>query len=218
MFRFSSDGSKVDEKVAAAAVSSVAPNSPFLCRLRDHCSIYTTELQANLFAVKQAYQSQESKFMIFSNSLSALQALEKFKSDHPLLIQVQDMLHKIEIDQKKVAFMWVPGHFGICGNEASDRAAKEALEKEPIDDQMPFSDLKALTAKYIHQVWQKEWDEAIIVSNKLHDNLPKLSDKLLRLSNTRKEDTIVNRLHFGHSYFTYPFLWKKEEKKKLLFL
>ena len=173
---------------------------------------------SNLFAVKQAYQSQESKFMIFSNSLSALQALEKFKSDHPLLIQVQDMLHKIEIDQKKVAFMWVPGHFGICGNEASDRAAKEALEKEPIDDQMPFSDLKALTAKYIHQVWQKEWDEAIIVSNKLHDNLPKLSDKLLSLSNTRKEDTVVNRLHIGHSYFTYPFRLKKEEKKKLLFV
>ena len=35
-------------------------------------------------------------------------------------------------------------------------------------DLMPFSNLKSLTAKYIHQVWQKEWDEAIIVSNKLH--------------------------------------------------
>ena len=51
------DGSKVDEKVAAAAVSSVAPNSPFSCRLRDHCSIYTAELQVILFALKQAYQS-----------------------------------------------------------------------------------------------------------------------------------------------------------------
>ena len=66
------DGSKVDEKVAAAAVLSVAPNSPFLCRLRDHCSIYTAELQAILFALKQAYQSQERKFIIFSNALSAL--------------------------------------------------------------------------------------------------------------------------------------------------
>ena len=79
------DGSKVDEKVAAAAVSSVAPNSPFSCRLRDHCSIYTAELQAILFALKQAYQSQEKKFMIFSDSLSALQALGKLKTDHPLL-------------------------------------------------------------------------------------------------------------------------------------
>ena len=52
------DGSNVDEKVAAAAVLSVDPNSPFSCRLRDHCSIYTAELQAVLFALKQVYQSK----------------------------------------------------------------------------------------------------------------------------------------------------------------
>ncbi|WP_419633474.1 ribonuclease H family protein, partial [Thiolapillus sp.] len=112
------DGSKVDEKVAAAAVSSVAPSSPFSCRLRDHCSIYTAELQAILLALKQAYQSQESKFMIFSDSLSALQALGKLKTDHPLLIQIQEFLHKINADQKEIVFMWVPGHVGIRGNEA----------------------------------------------------------------------------------------------------
>ena len=33
---------------------------------------------------------------------------------------------------------------------------------------MPFSDLKSLTANFIHQVWQKEWDGAVIVANKLH--------------------------------------------------
>ena len=43
------DGLNVYEKVAAAAVTSVASNSPFSCRLRDHCSIYTAELQAILF-------------------------------------------------------------------------------------------------------------------------------------------------------------------------
>ena len=37
--------------------------------------------------------------MIFSNSLSALQVLEKLNSNHPLLIQIHDMLHKIEVDQ-----------------------------------------------------------------------------------------------------------------------
>ena len=58
------DGSKVDEKVDAVAVSSVAPYSASSCRLKDHCSIYKTELQAILFALKQAYQSQDRKFMI----------------------------------------------------------------------------------------------------------------------------------------------------------
>ena len=63
------------------------------------------------------------------------------------LIQTQ---YYDETDQKEVVFMWVPGHVGIRGNEAADRAAKEALEKEPIDNLMPFSDLKPLTAKYIY--------------------------------------------------------------------
>ena len=69
------DGSKVDEKVAAAAVLSVAPNSLFSCRPRDHCSVYTAELQA-LISLKQVYQSKEKKFMIFSDSLSALRVLK----------------------------------------------------------------------------------------------------------------------------------------------
>ena len=67
------DGSKVDEKVTSAPVSSVAPFNPFSCRLRHHGTIYTAELQASLFALKKAYQSQESKFIILSESLSALQ-------------------------------------------------------------------------------------------------------------------------------------------------
>ena len=119
------------------------------------------------------------------------------------------MLHKIGVDKREVVFMWVPEHVSIRGNEARDRAAKEALGKEPIDDLMPFSDLKPLTAKYIHRVWQKEWDEAIMVSNKLHDILSKLSDKLLSFCSTRKEDTVLNRLYIGHSYFKHFFILKK---------
>ena len=82
--------------------------------------------------------------MVFSDSLSILQALEKLKTDHPLLIRIEDMLHKIDGDQKEIVFMWVSGYVGIRGKEAADRAAKEAFDKEPTNDLMPFSDLKPL--------------------------------------------------------------------------
>ena len=44
---------------------------------------------------------------------------------------------------------------------------------------MPFSDLKPVTAKYVYQIWQKEWDETVLISNKFHEIPPKLPDKLL---------------------------------------
>ena len=76
---------------------------------------------------------------------------------------------------------------------------------------MSFSDLKPITTKYVYQICQKEWDETVLVSNKFHETLPKHPDKLLSFCNTRKENTVLNRLHIGHSYLTHSFILRKEE-------
>ena len=69
-----------------------------------------------------------------------------------------------------------------------------------------------LTAKYVYQVWQKEWDETVLVSNKFHEILLKLPNKLLSFCNTRqKNPTVLNRLRIGHSYLTHSFILRKEE-------
>ena len=71
------------------------------------------------------------------------------------------MLHKIDLDQKKIDFMWVSGHVGMQGNEPADRAAKNAFDKELTDELVPSSDLKKKQKKlwlpniYIHQVCRK---------------------------------------------------------------
>ena len=75
---------------------------------------------------------------------------------------------------------------------------------------MLCSDLKPLTAKYVYQVWQKEWDETVLIHKKFHKVLRKLPDKLLSFCNTRKENTVLNRLHIGHSYLTHSFILRKE--------
>ena len=76
---------------------------------------------------------------------------------------------------------------------------------------MPFSDLKPLTAKYVYQIWQKEWVEIGLACNKLHEILPKLPDKLSSFCSARKENTASKRLHLGRSYLTHSFILRKEE-------
>ena len=66
---------------------------------------------------------------------------------------------------------------------------KEALDKKPTVDLMPFSGLKPVTAKYVYQIWQKELDETVLVSIKFYEILPKLPDKLISFCNTRKVGT-----------------------------
>ena len=50
-----------------------------------------------------------------------------------------------------------------------------------------------------------------MVSNMIHEILPKLPDKLLSFCNARKENIVLNRLHIGHSYVTDFFILRKEE-------
>ena len=65
--------------------------------------------------------------MIFRDSLSALQALKNSETDHPLLIQIQELLHKINADKKVTIFMWVRGHTGIRGNRQLIELQKRLL-------------------------------------------------------------------------------------------
>ena len=68
-----------------------------------------------------------------------------------------------------------------------------------------------LTAKYAYQIWQKELDETVLVSNRFHEILPKFPDKLVSSFNIMKENTVLNRLHIGHSHLTHSFILRKEE-------
>ena len=58
---------------------------------------------------------------------------------------------------------------------------------------------------------RKNGMKPFLVSIKLHLILPKLPDKQLFLCNTRKKDTVLIRLHIGHSSLTNTFIMRKEE-------
>ena len=88
-----------------------------------------------------------------------------------------------------------PGHVGIGGNSA----AEDALDSDISDELIPFSDLKPRLNKYILDLWQTEWDD--YPHNKLYKTFSKLKECVTPRCSNRREETVLSRLHIGHSFF-----------------
>ena len=73
---------------------------------------------------------------------------------------------------------------------------------------IPFSDLKSRTNKYILELWQSEWDE---FPEKNYIRYSVLKECIGCPRTNRKEETVMARLHIGHSFITHSFLVKGEE-------
>ena len=106
---------------------------------------------------------------------------------------------------REIVSIWVPGHVGIRGNSATDSAAKDALDGD-ISVEIPFSDLKPRTNKYILELWQSEWHE--FPENKLYKIFPVFKECISCPWKNKKEGTVMARLHIGHSFLTHSFLLK----------
>ena len=142
--------------------------------------------------------------MILSDSLSSLQAVFNLKYDDPILVQILELYMTLTRDGKKIVFIWVPGHVGIRGNSAADSAAKDALIGDISVELIPFLDSKERTNKYILELWQSEWDE--LLENKLQKIFLILKECIVCPWTNRKEETVIARLHIGHSFITHSFI------------
>jgi ribonuclease HI len=117
------DGSKQADGVGSAAVFPDITLSHSFPRI---VSIFTAELCAIILALFRITNHPGSAFTIYSDSRSALQALEVFYTPNPLVMLVQQFLYITHVRKKAVSFCWVPAHVGIPGNDLADHAAKAA--------------------------------------------------------------------------------------------
>ena len=85
------DGSKAENNVAAAATSN---NLSAQVRLPGNASIFTAELQALKMAFNIVKNCDWDRFIIFTDSLSSLQALDSNNCDNSF---IQDILKPLMI-------------------------------------------------------------------------------------------------------------------------
>jgi ribonuclease HI len=147
------DGSKVGDRVACAAVSNT---TTYNRRLPDGASIYSAELTAILLALDLAKRDRSTKFFICTDSLSSLEAIKNRKLDQPFIQEIYSKLSKLANLRKSIYFVWTPGHIGIAGNERADKAAREALRLDVFRMPLPWTDFKPKIKQLIRAKWQAE--------------------------------------------------------------
>lgn len=202
------DGSKTENGVAASAVHQTKGVKESTKRLPSDSSVYTAELTALNLALEMIQNTKKKRFIIFSDSLSALEAISRRNLNHPELLDFFKTFTKMKGQKREIVLAWVPGHVGIHGNELADAAAREAITEEMSASYIPFSDLKRKISSYCNALWQEEWNEKI--NNKLFEIQPNLSESLPSVGGNRKESVVFSRLKIGHTFLTHAYLLKGE--------
>ena len=199
------DGSKDGHAVAAAAVSD---NDTYTFRLPDKSSIFSAELKAIWLALDHIQHDAYDRFIIFSDSLSCLQALRNELYGNPIVCVLLEKLTRI-CETKRICFCWLPSHVGIKGNEKADKAAKSALTDEILPLRVPHTDYRCLINSSIKSSWQLSWNDDTY--NKLRVIKPVLGEWLPTMGATRHEEVVITRLRIGHTRLTHSYLLNREE-------
>ena len=195
------DGSKVETKVASAYV---CPYGTRGYRLRDGCSIFPAEIEAINNALAYVKVSTRKSFVIFSDSMSVLQAIESQESKNPLVNRVLQACQEILSNGKFITFCWIPSHRDITGNEHADRAAKDALSKHNLHILNYHVQMFLLRSSLLSHLCGRNGGIKRLVIN-CTPSCPKLMISITRDAQIEKMKVIINRLLIGHTRLTHSF-------------
>ena len=85
-----------------------------------------------------------NKFIIFSDSLSVLKAMNHTSSKNPQIQKLLEKCHEL-LNNEEIVLCWIPSHIGIQGNEKVDQQAKTSLLYERAPFKIYFSILSHLS-------------------------------------------------------------------------
>ena len=204
------DGSKINERVGAAAViNRQFQNGETTCRqlsktLPNNSIIFSAETTAITLALDYYRYMDPVKHdvVVYSDSMSCLQAIEGDDTENPLICHTMNLFWALSDKGTRVCFCWVPSHCGIEGNQIMDQLAKETLDHD-IDPlaTVHYADLKPVVNSYIQQEVQIKWDVSIH-GRDLYLSKPTLGPPKKFKHLTRAEEVVITRLRIGHTKAT----------------
>jgi len=171
-------------------------------------SIFTAETYALHLAVSTARRNNVSKFVIFSDSRSVLQAIcQKIPKD----TKIRKLKHAIfeagkEGRQIIIELCWIPGHAAIQGNEKVDQLAKLASTREAELEPCPYKDTFTHIYEEILHHWNQKWTQE--TNNGLREIKNIVFQWKEAKQNRRMEVVLINRLRTGHTHLTHSYLMK----------
>ena len=119
-----------------------------------------TEAFAILKAIHWAkITNSNTEFIICSDSLSCLKAVENFRKKKNASFLITDIIFELTSlsnSGKNVKFLWIPGHRGINDNIKVDNLAQAAVTQgTPFDLSDTTPEIKNIIKKKSHAEWQK---------------------------------------------------------------
>ena len=205
------DGSKGENGVGAGGVIINGDQvEEFSQKLNDMASVFTAELSAIEVGLNKLEKFTDKVCVLYSDSLSSLQAIQSAKVDDRRIGVVYEILERLRRRRVEVSFCWIPGHTNIRGNEIADKAAKRACNLQQIQppQEVASSDCKPYIKGKVYGSWEARWRQ-LTDNKKLKSVQQTTAKKVLKLS--RIDEVKLTRLRIGHSRLTHSFILLGEE-------
>ena len=208
------DGSKINERVGAAAVMNChfqngeTTSCQLSKRLPDNSTIFAAEATAISLALNYyRYMGQvHHNVVVYSHSMFCLQAIESEDTENPFICHIMNLLWLLNDNGAHVHLY----HCAIEGNERLDQLAKETLDHD-IDPlaSVHYADLKALDNSFNQWLVQTRWDVAAH-GRDLYLLKPTLGPQKNCQYLTRAEEVVITRLRIGHTKATKGHILSQE--------